>query len=55
MNPKRIPNNLTLHDLRHTTASILINKKLDPRAVSGVLGHANTHHIKYLRLLLPSK
>ena len=37
-----IPDNLTLHDLRHTTASILINKKLDPRAVSGVLGHANT-------------
>ena len=37
-----IPDDLTLHDLRHTTASILINKKLDPRAVSGVLGHANT-------------
>lgn len=37
-----IPGNLTLHDLRHTTASILINKKLDPRSVSGVLGHANT-------------
>nr|DAX04144.1 MAG TPA: Integrase [Caudoviricetes sp.] len=37
-----IPDNLTLHDLRHTTASILINKKLDPRSVSGVLGHANT-------------
>lgn len=29
-----IPDNLTLHDLRHTTASILINKKLDPRSVS---------------------
>ena len=37
-----IPDNLTLHDLRHTTASILINKKLDPRSVSGVLGHSNT-------------
>lgn len=37
-----MPDNLTLHDLRHTTASILINKKLDPRSVSGVLGHANT-------------
>lgn len=37
-----IPENLTLHDLRHTTASILINKKLDPRSVSGVLGHSNT-------------
>ena len=37
-----LPHDLTLHDLRHTTASILINKKLDPRSVSGVLGHANT-------------
>ena len=37
-----LPKDLTLHDLRHTTASILINKKLDPRSVAGVLGHSNT-------------
>ena len=37
-----LPSNLTLHDLRHTTASILINQKMDPRSVSGVLGHSNT-------------
>ena len=37
-----LPKDLTLHDLRHTTASILINKKLDPRSVASVLGHSNT-------------
>lgn len=37
----RIPDNLKPHDLRHTTASILIANNMDPRSVAGVLGHAN--------------
>ncbi len=37
-----LPQDITLHDLRHTAASILINSKMDPRSVSGVLGHSNT-------------
>ena len=40
-NAVRIPDNITPHDLRHTAASILIKNNLDPRTVSGVLGHAD--------------
>lgn len=37
----RIPEDIKPHDLRHTTASILISNNMDPRSVAGVLGHAN--------------
>lgn len=36
-----ISEDVTLHDLRHTTASILISNNMDPRSVAGVLGHAD--------------
>ena len=32
---------IRLHDLRHTTASILISSKLDPPSVASRLGHAD--------------
>lgn len=35
-----LPEDVTLHDLRHTTASILIHNRMDPRSVAGVLGHS---------------
>lgn len=37
----RLPENVTLHGLRHTTAAILIANNMDPRSVAGVLGHAD--------------
>ena len=40
-NSQRIPEDIRPHDLRHTTASILISNNMDPRSVAGVLGHAN--------------
>lgn len=36
---QKIPNDITVHDLRHTAASILISNNLDPQSVAGVLGH----------------
>lgn len=38
---KMLPEDITLHDLRHTTASILISQNMDARSVAGVLGHAD--------------
>lgn len=38
---EKLPETATLHDLRHTAASILISNNMDPRSVAGVLGHAN--------------
>ncbi|MEI3282488.1 MAG: tyrosine-type recombinase/integrase [Enterocloster sp.] len=38
---EKLPESVTLHDLRHTTASILISSNMDPRSVAGVLGHAD--------------
>lgn len=38
---KMLPKDITLHDLRHTTASILISQNMDARSVAGVLGHAD--------------
>ena len=36
-----LPEEVTLHDLRHTTAAILIANNMDPRSVAGILGHAD--------------
>lgn len=36
----RLPTCITLHDLRHTTASILIHNRLDPKTVATLLGHS---------------
>lgn len=36
-----LPETVTLHDLRHTAASILISNGLDVQSVAGVLGHAD--------------
>lgn len=36
---QKIPDKATMHDLRHTAASILISNNLDPQSVAGVLGH----------------
>lgn len=36
-----LPPDATQHDLRHTAASIMIAKNMDPRSVAGILGHAN--------------
>lgn len=33
---------ICFHELRHTSASILINKGINPKAVSQRLGHADT-------------
>lgn len=38
----QLPDNITLHGLRHTSATLLIAQKVDPRTVSGRLGHAQT-------------
>lgn len=38
---EKIPEKATMHDLRHTAASILISNNMDPRSVAGVLGHAD--------------
>ena len=38
---EKLPESVTLHDLRHTAASILISSNMDPRSVAGVLGHAD--------------
>ena len=38
---EKIPEGVTMHDLRHTAASILIANNLDPRSVAGILGHAD--------------
>lgn len=37
----KIPDSVTMHDLRHTAASILISNNMDPRSVAGILGHAD--------------
>lgn len=37
----KIPNDVTLHSLRHTAAAILISNGLDPRSVADILGHAD--------------
>lgn len=39
---EKIPSSITLHDLRHTAASILISNNMDPRSVAGILGHKQT-------------
>ena len=36
-----LPEEVTLHDLRHTCAAILISNNMDPQTVAGILGHAN--------------
>ncbi|MBS6954886.1 MAG: site-specific integrase [Enterocloster asparagiformis] len=38
---EKLPEEVTLHDLRHTTASILISNNMDPRSVASILGHAD--------------
>lgn len=38
---KKIPENVTMHGLRHTAAALLISKNMDPQTVAGVLGHAD--------------
>ena len=35
-----LPNNLNVHSLRHTNASMLIAQGVDVRTVAGLLGHA---------------
>lgn len=36
---QKIPDDVTMHDLRHTAAAIMISNNLDPQTVAGVLGH----------------
>ena len=38
----KLPEDITLHGLRHTSATLLIGEGVDPRTVSGRLGHAQT-------------
>ena len=35
-----LPENLSVHSLRHTTASLLISQGVDVRTVASVLGHS---------------
>lgn len=37
----KLPETVTLHDLRHTAAAILISNNMDVQSVAGVLGHAD--------------
>lgn len=38
---EKLPETVTLHDLRHTAAAILISNNMDVQSVAGVLGHAD--------------
>ncbi|MBR1842760.1 MAG: tyrosine-type recombinase/integrase [Oscillospiraceae bacterium] len=45
-----LPENLTVHSLRHTAASLMIANGTDVATVAGILGHSQvstTVHIKY--------
>ena len=45
-----LPDNLNVHSLRHTNASMLIAQGVDVRTVAGLLGHATAqHHIGHLQ------
>ena len=45
-----MPDNLNVHSLRHTNASMLIAQGVDVRTVAGLLGHATAqHHIGHLQ------
>jgi integrase len=35
--------NIHFHDRRHTTASLLLEKNVQPKIVSELLGHSNAH------------
>src|SRR3954465_2358758 len=39
--PRAIPRHLRFHDLRHTTASLLLNAGVDPFAVQRILRHTD--------------
>lgn len=37
----KIPDNITMHGLRHSAAAIMISNNLDARTVADLLGHAD--------------